>query len=47
MTLHQGGYERAVIVPTLTVTNCTGAIAFYRKAFDAMCSCPTRLLTDL
>jgi len=35
MNLHQYSPYLAVIVPTLTVRDCTGAIAFYQKAFGA------------
>ena len=35
MNLHQEGSHLAVIVPTLTVRNCPGAIIFYQKAFGA------------
>ncbi|MCF0041600.1 VOC family protein [Dyadobacter fanqingshengii] len=35
MNLHQLGPHLAVIVPTLTVRNCSGAITFYQTAFAA------------
>lgn len=35
MNLHQHGSHLAVIVPTLTVRNCSAANAFYQKAFGA------------
>lgn len=35
MGLHQNRYQKAIIVPTLTVRNGSDAIAFYQKALGA------------